>query len=65
MKLKASNKFLKKQIADVVLTITTTINRQKLPLENLRLLWSLVKDFLVPDGDEDLLEDLEGAFFQL
>ncbi|XP_066478966.1 uncharacterized protein C6orf118 homolog [Tiliqua scincoides] len=64
-KLKASNKFLKKQIADVEHTITTTLNSQKLTMDNQRFFWTLVKDFLVPEGDEDLLEDLGGSFFRL
>ncbi|KAJ6664616.1 hypothetical protein lerEdw1_006189 [Lerista edwardsae] len=64
-KLKASNKFLKKQIADVEHTITTTLNRQKLSLDSQRFLWNLVKDFLIPEEGDELLENLLGSFFRL
>ncbi|XP_008118522.1 uncharacterized protein C6orf118 homolog isoform X2 [Anolis carolinensis] len=55
-KLQASNTFLKKQIKDAESNITTSFKRYNLSSESQRFLWTSVKEFLSPDGDDDPLE---------
>ncbi|XP_060609687.2 uncharacterized protein C6orf118 homolog [Anolis sagrei] len=55
-KLQASNTFLKKQIKDAESDITASFKRHNLSSESQRHLWTIVKEFLSPDGEDDPLE---------